>query len=124
MTPDNLRLPPELWLEVFEWATIDLDALFSTVYQPFQSASTSLDQDQRRGLLKRRLILALVCRQWRALVTPLLLETLHVGKQSLQPAMHKVQVIKDSGIYRVRRTHPYSLLLYICSLWSRMHHSI
>lgn len=65
-------VPPELWLEIFQWATSYPEA-YATSYSPFCPLETPC-QDTAISCS-----LALVCRLWRALVTEFLYRDVRIG---------------------------------------------
>lgn len=67
------RLPIELWLVIFRWATISriTHLLCTTLYRPFQT-DTAEAVDRDAVSVKR--VLVLVCKQWRLAAMDLLLE--------------------------------------------------
>ncbi|KAI0267858.1 hypothetical protein BC834DRAFT_870255 [Gloeopeniophorella convolvens] len=79
-------LPPELWLHIFESATDTPGAYDPDVSDAFTHPSTELphlDNSHERAVLhaslSTRRVLVRVCRQWRALATPLLYHALWLG---------------------------------------------
>ncbi|THV01449.1 hypothetical protein K435DRAFT_655366 [Dendrothele bispora CBS 962.96] len=74
---DSYQLPPEIWLEVFNWATYypSSDA-YTTEYKPF-STSTSQATDVA---LQVKCILTLVCREWHTIVTEFLYKDVRIGR--------------------------------------------
>ncbi|KAL0951698.1 hypothetical protein HGRIS_008374 [Hohenbuehelia grisea] len=72
----SFNLPPELWLEIFAWATSSRTHSYSTNYEPFEPLS-GLD-----GINNVGKNLVLVCRQWHALATELLYKNLIIGENA------------------------------------------
>src|SRR6266446_6405057 len=56
-------LPPELWLQVFEWATYNPLLNVTQIHSPFQPAP--FHDNTPDPNLNVRLTISLVCRQWR-----------------------------------------------------------
>ncbi|KAI0372948.1 hypothetical protein BV20DRAFT_938607 [Pilatotrama ljubarskyi] len=75
-------LPVELWLQIFRWATLTsaTSALYTTKYRPFDVIDIH-GVDHEASLTKQTLVL--VCKRWRAWVTPLLYEDLLITKEHL-----------------------------------------
>ncbi|KAL0580835.1 hypothetical protein V5O48_001211 [Marasmius crinis-equi] len=78
-------LPPELWLQVFHWATNYSQNTFSTTYEPF-SNSPFVEEHQ---VLRVKHSLALVCRTWHALSKEFLYRDVRIGpaQTSLKEAL-------------------------------------
>lgn len=70
-------IPPELLLEIFEWATFYPDA-YTTAYKPFCTTAFSEAQPTCRDT-DISYSLALVCRLWHALVTEFLYRDVRIG---------------------------------------------
>lgn len=107
MSAGALRLPPELWLEIFSHTAWNLDRLYACSYEPFMLSGAALDR-QRHTILKSFVSLALVCRQFQALVTPFLYEDVHIGKRFWN---FNGQRAEEHSEQTVRRTHtsPFSM---------------
>ncbi|CAL1705143.1 unnamed protein product [Somion occarium] len=76
------RLPTELWLEIFRWATLTPSTEYynTTTYQPFQAILT----DARDESLAVKNALSRVCRMWNQLTKDLLYEDLCIpNKESI-----------------------------------------
>ena len=72
------QLPPELWINIFRWATYPLDGYPAPYYEPFRvPASEAFDE-----LLKTKCALVQVCRLWRALATIFLYEDVRIRYDS------------------------------------------
>ncbi|KAF5374934.1 hypothetical protein D9758_000567 [Tetrapyrgos nigripes] len=70
------RLPPELWLEVFNWAFYPSSDAYTTHYKPFSgTASQATDTD-----LQIKCTLTLVCREWHATITEFLYKDVRIGR--------------------------------------------
>lgn len=99
------RLPPEIWLEVFRWATYaSSDGLYTTRYQPFQ---TSRNYETLDESLKVKAVVVRVCRQWRALAVDMLFEDLRIrhGEQTLADALESCE---ERGSWVRRAELPYT----------------
>ena len=65
VTMSPVRWPPEVWLEVFHWATyVSGDGLYTSEYLQFQ---TPRGYKMLDASLKVKAVVVRVCRQWRAL---------------------------------------------------------
>ena len=111
------RLPPELWLLIFRFAT-SAPIIYSE-YEPFQTgyhdttitSSTSTALSDADAALRDKCAIALVCRQWRALAGDMRYEDIRIGHgiAALHAALSKPAAIVDGGTialearYRVRR---------------------
>ena len=62
---DHRLLPPEIWLEIFDWATYNPN-IASDEYTPFQLVPIGREADTN---LRVRATLCLVCRDWRTWAT-------------------------------------------------------
>ncbi|KAF5392497.1 hypothetical protein D9757_002322 [Collybiopsis confluens] len=87
------RLPPELWLQVFDWAT-NYPAAYSTTYSPFSST------ELQPACPDTAVSLALVCKAWRALVREFLYRDVRIG--SSQSVLQEV-LREDKASRFVRR---------------------
>jgi F-box-like len=100
-----MHLPPEVWLEVFYWATyVSSDGLYTTKYLPFQAPRSYKILD---ASLKVKAVVVRVCRQWRALAMDMLYEDLRIrhGEQTLAGMLESCE---ERG-RRVRRAElPYA----------------
>jgi hypothetical protein len=77
-TPLDLMLPPELWINVFRWATFPPDGYPAPYYEPFHvPALEAFDEP-----LKTKRALVQVCRLWRALATTFLYEDVRMRHDS------------------------------------------
>ncbi|KAK7058582.1 hypothetical protein VNI00_002218 [Paramarasmius palmivorus] len=73
----STHLPNELWIEIFEWATIcPTLSVFATSYEPFCN-SQSPEADK---VLRTKRTLALVCREWYALSQEFLYSDVRIGR--------------------------------------------
>ena len=78
---NNPRLPPELWLIIFRFATSSpityppSDAESTNHYEPFQSHIIALSD----AAVSNRCAITLVCRQWRALAGDMRYEDIRIG---------------------------------------------
>ncbi|KAG7099748.1 hypothetical protein E1B28_001561 [Marasmius oreades] len=85
-------LPPELWLEVFYWATLHPTRnAFSTTYRPF-SNSQSIEEEL---ILRMKRSLVLVCRDWHLLTKEFLYRDVRIGPA--QKALKKALCIPEDG---------------------------
>lgn len=86
-------MPPELWLEVFRWATASeaSNALFSTDYAPFQVLP--LTKYAADPSLKVKRTLVLVCRQWKELAVEFLYEDVKIRNS----VTSLIGVLEDTG---------------------------
>ncbi|KAI0780645.1 hypothetical protein BD413DRAFT_607912 [Trametes elegans] len=82
--PQQPRLPVELWLQIFRWATLtpSTSALNTTKYRPFEVIDAHGFDAAR--CTKRALVL--VCKRWKAWATPLLYEDLLLPQEDEQLA--------------------------------------
>lgn len=112
---ENQTLPPEIWLEIFEWATFNS---FLTGYTPFQN----ITGDNRDASLHVKRTLSLVCRSWREWSTHLLYKEIRIrhGAHALKQALERT--IQDDRLYGslVRLTsflfiHSLICISYLCS---------
>ncbi|KIK07364.1 hypothetical protein K443DRAFT_673618 [Laccaria amethystina LaAM-08-1] len=89
---ENQTLPPEIWLEIFEWATFNS---FLTGYTPFQN----IPGDSRDPSLHIKSTLSLVCRSWREWSTHLLYKEIRIrhGAHALKQALGRT--IQDDRLY-------------------------
>lgn len=89
---ENQTLPPEIWLEIFEWATFNS---FLTDYTPFQN----IPGDSRDPSLHIKSTLSLVCRSWRQWSTHLLYKEIRIrhGAHALKQALGRN--IQDDRLY-------------------------
>lgn len=75
MAPNsNCKLPPELWLIIFRWATRPDDGQLSCTYEPFEGCFDLVSE----MVLRTRRSLVQVCRTWRALAISILYEDVRV----------------------------------------------
>ncbi|ESK92136.1 hypothetical protein Moror_4787 [Moniliophthora roreri MCA 2997] len=84
----NRRLPPEMWLSIFNWATFyPTRNAYSTTYQPF--CDFQFSEADRTFRTKR--VLALVCREWYALSKEFLYQDIRIGRSqgSLMTALDR-----------------------------------
>ncbi|EPQ56914.1 hypothetical protein GLOTRDRAFT_137395 [Gloeophyllum trabeum ATCC 11539] len=68
-------LPPELWIEIFEFATYVPGAVQSQSYNPFETIVPLPQLEELRSLkiaYRTKRSLVLVCKRWRELATPIL----------------------------------------------------
>ncbi|KII93415.1 hypothetical protein PLICRDRAFT_35622 [Plicaturopsis crispa FD-325 SS-3] len=105
MVSNNACLPPELWLQIFHWATHDPETLdhLTSSYKPFQSIAPKTLAEN----LRTKRVLVLVCRAWRACVLKMLYEDLRVDRGQ----QHLREVLKSADGFGgcVRRAEiPYS----------------
>lgn len=85
-----LSLPPELWIEVFQWITSPAYPYYTTKCEPFQTCSQK-DLDE---VLRVKYNLILVCRQWRAMAEDLFYSDLRIrhGDENLAKVLEKSKV--------------------------------
>ena len=81
-------LPPELWLEVFEWATHNPLLNVSLSHSPFQPAPFR-EKIQQVDNLDVRLTISLVCRQWRLWVARSLFSDINIKDRSSASGLRK-----------------------------------
>ncbi|KAI0345349.1 hypothetical protein BDW22DRAFT_1022028 [Trametopsis cervina] len=111
-------LPGELWLEILRWATLSpySQALQTIDYTPFESYHTSADYVDEQVIVTKRALVA-VCRQWRYLAGPFLLEDVVVangGRAMKQALQFWNEERGEDGSWRIRRVClPYSS----CTPW-------
>jgi F-box-like len=88
---DPQLLPPEIWLEVFRWATAPDESCnpSTPAYVPFQP-TPSLDVSDPTATVKS--VLPLVCREWNRLSTKFLYQDL-----SLPQGTHTLINVFDQG---------------------------
>jgi len=72
------RLPPELWLPIFRFAT-SAPIHTSASHEPFQCCHATIAA-LSDAALRDKCTLALVCKQWRALATDILYEDIRIGR--------------------------------------------
>ncbi|THH09788.1 hypothetical protein EW146_g8581 [Bondarzewia mesenterica] len=73
----SLYLPPELWIEVFRFAT-HCPRLYAAKYEPFQDACG--EESEHDITLAVKYAIVLVCKQWRALGMEMLYEDLRIAR--------------------------------------------
>jgi hypothetical protein len=90
--PDHHLLPPEIWLEVFRWATTPERSrnVPTPTYIPFQLPSSLHTSD--RTAVAVRWALPLVCRQWKHLSVEFLYKDL-----TLLRGTHALKNVFDRG---------------------------
>ncbi|KAH9081470.1 hypothetical protein EDB83DRAFT_2512335 [Lactarius deliciosus] len=94
------RLPAELWLHVFRFATSTPTSL-SSHYEPFQSCHNSTAISD--AALGDKRSISLVCKQWRILARSMLYEDIRIGRGI--PALHAALDTPDSDGYSAPRYH-------------------
>ncbi len=79
-------LPPEVWLQVFRWATISASTplLQCTSYYPFQSPGEQVVDEA----VFPKFVLIRVCKLWRALARALFYEDVIIMRGSTDTAKH------------------------------------
>lgn len=96
-------LPPELWIEVFQWIASPANPFYATKCEPFQS----YPQYDLDDVLRVKYNLIRVCRQWRAMAEDLLYEDLRIrhGDRTLAKVLENSEV---RGRWVRRAELPYS----------------
>ncbi|KAI0319036.1 hypothetical protein OF83DRAFT_1170554 [Amylostereum chailletii] len=95
--PTTSLLPPELWLQIFRLAASSDPSLYLVKYTPFESHSDPSPS------LKVKHAIVLVCRQWHALGTEILFESVNVD-HGLSALKHTLEDDAEGEIRkRVRR---------------------
>jgi hypothetical protein len=87
---DHHLLPPEIWLQVFRWATRG-HSIPTPAYIPFQPPSNWATSDTD-GTVTVRSALPLVCQQWKRLSVEFLYEDL-----TLLRGAHALKNLFDQG---------------------------
>jgi hypothetical protein len=82
-----MHIPPELWLEVFEWATYNPLLNVTQSHSPFQPAPFR-DKNPDPNL-NVRLTISLVCRQWRLWVVRSLFSDIKIKDRSSAIGLRK-----------------------------------
>jgi len=73
--PDHQMFPPEIWLEVFRWATTSCNLSITPEYVPFQPTPNVYMSDPTAPV---KSVLPLVCRRWKSLSTEFLYQDLRL----------------------------------------------
>ncbi|OCB87779.1 hypothetical protein A7U60_g5102 [Sanghuangporus baumii] len=115
--PDDTRLPPEIWIRVFYWATYCTARDLCTLLQVplFDGITYREDEAQDNEALQTKSTLALVCKQWKALSEQYLYEDLRIrhGKQMLADVLEASRAEDPRGLgkgrYVIRILLPNSL---------------
>ncbi|TFY52518.1 hypothetical protein EVG20_g10517 [Dentipellis fragilis] len=104
------RTPPEIWLSIFEQATFVPHAFDTDASDPFDVLGTPIAFDPStqvmlQSVLATKWSLALVCRYWNNLATPLLYQAVAVrndrGLRSLRDTLKKwTERISPTGSFR------------------------
>ncbi|KAF5312833.1 hypothetical protein D9619_002712 [Psilocybe cf. subviscida] len=83
---DHRLLPPELWFEIFEWATVN-STLCAAEWTPFEA----IPDNARDPSIHTRATISRVCSIWRRWVTPLLFKDIKIrnGAHALQLVLEK-----------------------------------
>ncbi|TFK54517.1 hypothetical protein OE88DRAFT_1733169 [Heliocybe sulcata] len=91
-------LPPELWLEVFKFATFVPGVLETESLDPFQHGAP-LPEHEEQQILNKSVALkasfAQVCKQWQELVTPLLYQIVVAREQEGLSCLHRTILGSD-----------------------------
>lgn len=82
-------LPPELWLQVFDWATHNALLNVTQSHSPFQPAPFRNKILQVDPNLNVRLTISLVCRQWRLWVVRSLFSDISIKDRSSASSLKK-----------------------------------
>ncbi|VDB84585.1 unnamed protein product [Peniophora sp. CBMAI 1063] len=108
------RVPPELWLVILQHAIyIDSEMLHTGTYDPFASPPYTLsppftwsvtDIDDIRRNISLRHNLSLVCRQWHALMSPALYETVLVPSNLSMRYLHRTLIMTAGREHLARQT--------------------
>ena len=80
-------LPPELWIEIFEWASHNPFLDVNQSHSPFQPIPTRYNI--RDPNLNVRLTISLVCRQWRLWVARLLYSDIKIEDHNCASGLRK-----------------------------------
>ncbi|KAF8167477.1 hypothetical protein B0H34DRAFT_779213 [Crassisporium funariophilum] len=103
-----MLLPPEIWLEIFEWATYNSILQILDGYTPFQPLPNGSIRDPN---LQTRVTLSRVCRQWRTWALHSLYQDIKIkiGMHALQQALsgHEQPVKRFYGEMVRRVVLPY-----------------
>ncbi|KAF8846147.1 hypothetical protein BDN67DRAFT_960831 [Paxillus ammoniavirescens] len=88
------QLPPEIWINIFRWATSPTAGYPAAYYEPFRPSFEKFDEPLRT---KRALVQ--VCRRWRVLASAFLYEDVRVryGSRSLREALVSHCDAEDEG---------------------------
>ncbi|KAA1477696.1 hypothetical protein DENSPDRAFT_844879 [Dentipellis sp. KUC8613] len=97
------RTPPEVWLSIFEQATFVSHAFDTDTSDPFDVPGTPifldpLTQNMLRTALITKQSLALVCRSWHALATPLLYQAVSVTNDRSLLSLRETLVGRDTRL--------------------------
>ena len=94
-------LPPEIWLEVLDWATHNSLLDVTQSHSPFQTVP--LRDNIRDPNMNVRLTVSLVCRQWRQWIVRSLYSDIkikdHSGASDLRSALEKPITASPAGYY-------------------------
>ena len=85
-----MHIPPELWLEVFEWATYNPLLNIAQSHSPFQPAPFRDSEFFFDPNLNVRLTISLVCRQWRLWVIRSLFSDIKIKDRSSAIDLRKI----------------------------------
>ena len=102
------RLPPELWLIIFRFATSSPitypshaeTTIYYSHYEPFQSRHETTTIALSDAALRDKCTITLVCRQWRALAGDMRYEDIRIGRgiAALHAALSEPAVDTDTDI--------------------------
>lgn len=102
-----LCFPPELSLSIFEFATWDRNTHDpDPLDMSFQLFITKDNQSNLRRLLRTRLALTLVCKEWNAIATPLLYQNIVIGRGRQLPNISTILEVSHQttdGFFSVGR---------------------
>ncbi|KAI0029992.1 hypothetical protein K488DRAFT_88185 [Vararia minispora EC-137] len=110
-TEHRTSLPPELWLQVFELASVIPDELDPDIHDPFVDPSSDTiftiinprtSAPAFRSAVSARRSLVCVCKTWRVLATPLLYRTLFFDNAAQITELADTLAVRDLGVH-VRR---------------------
>lgn len=81
------QVPNEIWVEIFQWATLP-NQRTTLHYVPFEVLSDASDKHDR-AILRTRRNLSLVCQQWRKMLIELLYRDIRIvhGAKGLKEAL-------------------------------------
>lgn len=92
--PKSLWLPPELMLQIFEYATFVVHALDTVIEDPFHRTSGGRlfldlreESDDLIASISTKASLVLVCKYWHATASPLLYQILYIRRREDLPSL-------------------------------------
>ncbi|KAI0046929.1 hypothetical protein FA95DRAFT_1559601 [Auriscalpium vulgare] len=103
----SLRLPPEIWGEIFEHVAFVPGLMDVDVADPFATPTTTtpfapFSRTELRRSLRKRLSLALVCKTWHPTALPFLYRCVHIRRdadaQNLEPVLRRSGLLLGSYV--------------------------